>query len=197
MHGGSKAVLALFLGDSLFHHAERQFREPGNVVAGIVNHVVVRLELKMALKDEHLTLGQDRGEFLADVRDAFLLHELAQTDLRKLSFALELAVFWVILIQYHWLVHRVRFGTLHVTETGKLSRAVKRMHEQTGHQHWEQVQLLSSQFVQQERVLNGYWRFSAKTLALRDGSLKITHTTGLNIIHITSSVTKTEHERIC
>lgn len=85
MQGGVKAVEDVPLGVDVLHRTQRPFGELRNRVAGVANHVAVRLELNVTLGNELLNLFYKLGESLAEVRDALLLHYLAQAKLGEVS----------------------------------------------------------------------------------------------------------------
>lgn len=79
VHGGDKVVETVYLGVDVLHRSKRLFGEFRNVIAKIANLLRVRLEFEVTLRNQLLNLSHHRRVALADVRDAFLLHDLAQT----------------------------------------------------------------------------------------------------------------------
>lgn len=147
MHGDYEAIEDVPLGIDVLYRIERPFGELLNAVKKVANLVAVRLELKVALSNMLLGFRHERGDSLANFRDAPLLHQPAQAELGEMSLDLKSASVGVILIQHLPLDSRVRFRSLDLTAEEDLSGSIESMLKDLSNLHWEQVEVLCTQLV--------------------------------------------------
>lgn len=93
----------------------------------------VFLKLQVTMTNELSDLGHERGEYLANVFDAPLLHQLEQAELRERYLNLDLASAELTPIQDRLLDLLVGVRSLDLTKKEALSGAVKSIHEEPGH----------------------------------------------------------------